>query len=92
MWLRRRYDYCGALSLVNFVIGAYVLFFILGGSKNRRYPRSNIFTYLVVKIRIAVSLLYLWKSWGALDVSIILVLQICLLMKGVSGSPTSRTH
>ncbi|KAH9487434.1 hypothetical protein JR316_0001510 [Psilocybe cubensis] len=68
LWMTRHYDYCAMFLLLNLAIEAYALFWILGGSKNHRYPQSNIFTHLIVKIKIATSVLYLWKTWGAVDI------------------------
>ncbi|KAF4622993.1 hypothetical protein D9613_001341 [Agrocybe pediades] len=68
MWMTRHYDYCSIVLYLNLATDLYVLFGILEGSKNQRYPQASLFTHLVVKIRIAVSVLCLWKTWGAVDI------------------------
>jgi len=67
--MTRHYGYCAIVLYLNLATDLYVLFGILESSKSQRFPQASLLTQLVVKTRIAISVLYLWKTWGAVDVT-----------------------
>jgi hypothetical protein len=78
-WIMRHYDLCIVFVFIDFFSQIYALFVTLDGSRNCRFPKSNIFTHLTAKLRIAIAIMCLWKTWGAVDV--------CLFLSS-NGSPT----
>jgi hypothetical protein len=56
------FELCRLILFISLATQTYVLFGVLEGARNRRFPTSNILTHLVVKVRIARSAFCLWKT------------------------------
>ncbi|KAF5312359.1 hypothetical protein D9619_003758 [Psilocybe cf. subviscida] len=67
-WTMRHYDLCIIFVFINLFSQIYALFVTLDGSRNHRFPTANIYTHFTAKLRIAIAILCLWKTWGAVDV------------------------
>ncbi|CAA7269676.1 unnamed protein product [Cyclocybe aegerita] len=67
-WMTRHYDICAIALLFNLFLQVYAFSSVLGGSRSQRFPPVNILTHLLVKLRIATSVLGIWKAWGAIDI------------------------
>ncbi|KIM47300.1 hypothetical protein M413DRAFT_63906 [Hebeloma cylindrosporum] len=67
-WMTRHFEICRFILFASLATQTYVLFGLLEGARNRRFPTSSILTHLVVKVRIARDVLYLWKTWGVIDI------------------------
>ncbi|PPQ64057.1 hypothetical protein CVT24_008870 [Panaeolus cyanescens] len=63
----RHFDLSQVLGVIYFLVNVYAFFGILGGSGGQLFPPKNVLTYHVIRLRMAISALYLWKIRGALD-------------------------
>ncbi|KAF8905303.1 hypothetical protein CPB85DRAFT_1315570 [Mucidula mucida] len=63
-WLQERYEAAQWILVVNTVLQLYGMFFLKNGTLD---TRKDPITVLVSKTCVAAALMFMWKTWGAID-------------------------
>ncbi len=66
-WLQERYEAAQWILVVNTVLQLYGMFFLKNGTLD---TRKDPITVLVSKTCVAAALMFMWKTWGAIDVCV----------------------
>lgn len=75
-WLRERYIACQVTLIFNTSIHLYAVYALPSALHNMSQGKKNLRTHLLSKTSAGMAILYMWKTWGIVDVCLLSVLLV----------------